>query len=130
MTEGGRIPQNATDWMRGMERRISALERRGGIASPRALLGNGIGPMATRTVDWNSNDTLLNGWYFSDALSINSPNPTYAWLGMVIASYPGHGLQVVWSHNLAAPSAVLNYVRQYHRHASENVAEFTAWSLA
>jgi hypothetical protein len=122
-----RIPQGADGWMRDVERRLLAVERRPAIASAAQILGPNISPAATQIVDWNSDAACFNGWVWSDAGSLNGPDIVRIWIGMVITTNVGHGMQIAYSHDpgLTAPEP---WLRTFHRHGSGTVPFFSAWA--
>jgi hypothetical protein len=127
VTDGHRIPQDAGDLVRNLQRRIGALERRGGVSNIKQYLGFGIAPHARRIMNWNDVNIFNNGWYFSDPDALNSPDGTKMWVGQVIATHSGPGIQMVWEHGgVGAPA---NYIRQFHSHTSTDPPSYTAWTL-
>lgn len=87
-------------------------ERRPSPASFIDHFGPGIMQRARTIVDWNDPANLRNGWYFSDVLSLNTPNPFLPWFGMVILASDGRGIQKVWSH--AVNTAPIEWAREFH----------------
>ena len=120
-----RIPQGADGWMRDMERRMMAVERRPVFAL--GSLGPNIAPSAKQIVDWNSEEATISGWVWTDHNSLNTPpDGTLIWIGMIVSTTPGHGIQVAWSHELAlTPPA--QYVRTYHKHDYGTTPFFSTW---
>jgi hypothetical protein len=129
MTSGHRIPQNADDWMRDLERRLTHLERRPAVSTAAEILGPAIGPQARQVLDWNSDEACFNGWLWSDETALNVPS-LGIWIGMVITTSAGHGIQQVWSHEHSGFPTPVHYIRTYHRHDPHEVAEFGTWALA
>lgn len=127
MTDGHRIITNAEDWMRSMERRLSALERRGPGGTLVDRLGHSVRSQARQIVDWNDESTFENGWYFTDIGALNTPNPTLAWIGQTLCARGESGIQQVWSYATGATPTC--YVRQFHLNDPPVAPTFTAWAL-
>jgi len=121
-----RIPQGADGWMRGIERRLMAVERRPVFAL--GSLGPNIAPMAKQIVDWNSEEACINGWVWTDVNSLNGPDQVRIWIGMSINTTMGHGMQLAWAHNVALTPPE-QYVRTYHKHELGETALFSTWAL-
>ena len=84
-----RIPDDSmSDYMRQQEKRLLHEERRPLIRSAAALLGPGFAPFAVPLVDWNADETLFNGHFYSDAGAQNSPDILRAWIGTVLRPTP------------------------------------------
>lgn len=123
-----RIPQDGGDWMRDIERRLRHAERRPAVAAASDILGPSIGPAAKQIIDWQASESLFNGWVWSDLGSLNSPDGSKVWIGMVISTNVGHGLQQAWSHPPGTTTAPLRYIRTFHRHLGESTV-FSAWTV-
>lgn len=123
MTDNHRIITDGNDWMRDKERRMKALERRRGVPSIEERLGHGIAPKARHVVDWNDPSLLANGWYYSDILTVNTPDPMRPWVGQVVITYTGQGIMQAWSSDAAA---VDEYTRQF-TYDGVNLPTFTPW---
>jgi hypothetical protein len=104
-----RIITNGDDWMRDVEKRVGRQERRPAPASFADQLGPGITQRARAIVDWNDPGTLRNGWYFSDVLSLNTPDPMVAWTGMVTITSDNRGIQRLTSHEVGPRTFVRTF---------------------
>lgn len=93
-----RIVTSGEDWMRDVEKSLRRQERRPAPPSFADQLGPGITQRARAIVDWNDPANLRNGWFFSDVLSLNTPDPMVAWSGMTVISSDNRGVQHLWSH--------------------------------
>ena len=105
---------------------MQQLERRPAVANARSILGAGIAPRSRLVIDWNNPDLLTNGWYSADAYSYNSPNPEFAWDGMVVFSRTGHGTMIAWSHDLVGTAPVEQWMRTIHKH-NDGAATYGPW---
>jgi hypothetical protein len=128
MTNGHRIPQDAGDTVRDLQRRLIAQERRPGVPNVRQYIGNGIGPQARHIIDWNDVNIFQNGWYYSDELSINGPDQESAWIGQVIVAKGGHGIMEVWQHSGSLTAEPMRFTRSFHYHQPPELPEFSAWA--
>lgn len=109
-------------WMRDIERRLVQEERRPSIRSAQQILGPGFGPFATEIVDWNSDEALFTGQFYSLVGSLNSPDPLDAWIGETHSISSGSGVQVL--------SAFLGGDARYHRSfitIPGSLATYSAW---
>lgn len=98
MTRNWRYQIDADDWMRHMEKRVMAEERRPVIRDASDLLGEGFDTTAHQTFDWNGDPQRLNGYWWSDEnLVLNSPDDTKSWMGFTEGNDQGEGIQVVWT---------------------------------
>lgn len=102
---------NFDDWMRGMERRMTALERRSPMPTP-VVTSSGLedGFPARQTSDWNGDDCAVNGSFFSAPSALNRPlvPDTTAWyIGSVMVDSNGVGMQRLsaYSPDFTAPVA-------------------------
>lgn len=127
MTNGHRIPQDAGDTIRDLQRRLIAQERRPGVPNIKQYIGNGIAPQARHIIDWNDVNIFQNGWYYSEELSINGPDQESAWIGQVIVAKGGHGIMQVWQHSAGTTGAPVSYVRSFHYHGPPEPPEFSTW---
>lgn len=120
------VVDNAEDWFRQQEKRGMHEARRPRVTSASDLLGPGFAPFAVPLLDWNAPETNFNGFFFSEPGAANSPDNTKTWIGLVIVTPTGHGLQQVWSHDTSG-SAPLHYVRTSHTHVLE-MTSYSAWA--
>lgn len=121
------IVTTAEGWFRSQEKRTLREERRPRVTHASDLLGPGIAPRAVQVQDWNSEETTFNGFFYSEPGALHSPDPAYDWIGQVIATPTGHGLQQVWQHSPTGPAT--QYVRTFHTHSLETPI-YSAWTLA
>lgn len=91
---GWRIPQNMEDWMRGLEKRITGLERRPVVQAASDLMGPALAAHARHVTDCNSDEATFNGFYHIHLGALNSPNSTTGWMGQTIAEATGYGIQM------------------------------------
>lgn len=124
--DGHRFVGSGEDWMRSQERRMIRQERRPAPPNVMDYFGPGITQNARQIADWNDVETLRNGWYFTEMLGINSPDPLKMWMGQTIVTPGGAGTQSVWSHT--GSGAPVNFVRQFDYPANQSVPNFTAWA--
>lgn len=112
-------------WMRGVERRLTALERRPVLQSAAQLLGPGISATATLTSDWSDEATLFNGMFYSLPGAAHSPNSSRGWIGWSLVDADGSGYQRVSSYG-DDPTPGEAYTRGF---TSANGASrtFSAW---
>lgn len=119
------------DWMRDVEKRILHEERRPQIRSASDLLGPGFGPYANQTFDWNSDEALFTGSFFSTAGAVvNSPDPAKFWIGEVLSQADGYGIQHVWEHRVASDptnSPIREYTRRFYNPGTGGSPMFSAW---
>lgn len=121
--KGNRPVVGADDWMRSVEKRVGAEERRPRIVKASDLLGPGFGPYAVELADWNSSTARLNGlWVSSDAA--NAPTDTGVYAGLTVCAQEGHGMQLAASHD--GDQAVL-YARQVHTHEAQ-APSYSVWT--
>lgn len=89
-----RIPIDATDWVRDLERRSRHEARRPAPRSAVELLGPGFGPRAIEVADWNSDTASYNGYFWSKPTAVNGPSAAY-WMGQTISNADQQGFQQV-----------------------------------
>jgi hypothetical protein len=94
----GRPVTDYASWMRSMERRLAALERRPALHTAAQLLGPGIAPVATLTADWSDEATLFNGMFYSLPGAQHSPDSDRGWIGWSLVDADGSGYQRVASY--------------------------------
>lgn len=113
------------DWVRNQERRAGQQERRRVINSASDLLGGGFGPTATLIQDWNDPQATFNGFFYSvENLSLNSPDGSLDWAGIVVAEVDnGFGIQEVWASHAGTPPR--RYTRRWETVGS--AVAYTPW---
>lgn len=121
------VVTTAEGWFRAQEKRTLHEERRPRITHARDLMGPGLAPQAVEVRDWNAEETTFNGFFYSEPGALHSPDPTADWIGMVIATPTGHGLQHVWKHSDSGLPT--HYVRTFHTHILETPI-YSSWALA
>lgn len=127
MTDGHRIPQDLNDWMRGIERRVGYVERRPAVASREQILGPGIAPVSAQVIDWNAGNSLLNGWYWSQAPAANSPTPNHDYIGScMVRSLPGDTIQGVQKLT-RMDSPDIEWSRVFTSASFDTAASFGPW---
>lgn len=127
LVSGSRKAVTGVDgWMKNVDRVQGQLDRRRQISSASDLLGGGFGPTATLIQDWNVEDATFNGFFYSEAsISLNSPDPTIGWAGIVIAEADRQfGIQEVWSSHDGVPPR--RYVRRFS--TAGGARSYTAWT--
>jgi hypothetical protein len=118
------IDINANDWMRSMEKRVLHNDRRPSIRAASDLLGPGFAPYAVQTNDWNSEAACRQGYWWSTVGVINSPDNGKEWLGTVIVTPDGFGIQEVSEQSWYPPPAT--YVRTFWM--AGGIRNFSAWT--
>lgn len=119
------VPASGDAMIRDITRRLTALERRRSAMSALDLLGPGIASYAVEIIDWNTNDTTLNGFYHSAPGSLHSPDEDLSWTGQTIAKDDGTGMQQVWNTDGTVP---VYYVRTYKANVVDGGAPvFDTW---
>lgn len=122
-----RHPDNMSDWMNQRVKREMHEARRPQIRRASDLLGPGFGPFAVEVRDWNADETAFNGFFYSDAGSLNSPDEDLIWLGLVIASGQGHGVQQLFSHSMPLVGAPLRFIRSFHSSTTQ-IRLYAPWT--
>lgn len=117
-----RIITSGDDWMRDMEKRVARGERRPAPASFADQLGPGVTQRARAIVDWSDPAILRNGWYYSDPLSLNTPDYDTGWIGETIVTSDGRGVQRV-----TAITDNRMFMRRFSFPGGGALAVFTAW---
>lgn len=119
----------AQDWMRSMEKRVLNEERRPLIRSAADLLGPGFAPYAVQVTDWDGDEAVFNGMFYSTAgLSINSPDNGSDWIGMVLAEADGFGIQRVMEHRSDnAETPIREYMRRFFDPGGGGTRAYSAW---
>jgi hypothetical protein len=85
-------------------------------------LGPGITQRARAIVDWNDPAILRNGWYYSDPLSLNTPDYDTGWMGECVLTYDGRGMQRV-----SSMTDNRTFIRRFSFPGVSPLAVFTAW---
>lgn len=110
-------------WMSDRVKAERQLERRVQALNLEDQLGAGIDVLAHQVVDWNSDEALTNGFFWSDTTAINAPDSGVIWYGTVTATEQG-GVQRVSGLVAAAP-------QEWHRYFTIEgggvTPSFTAW---
>lgn len=93
-------PATGIDLISDMSRDVDQMRRR--TRPPRAgqILGPGVAPQAVRIVDWNGDETLFNGFFYSELGALNGPNPAKRWMGTSEVTTDREGVQLV--HEMGA----------------------------
>lgn len=120
---------DADDWMRFIEKRLMHEERRPQPAPGKTFV-DGIAKYAGQTYDWNADQCVSNGfWYSAANLVRNSPDNTKGWMGITEGADDGHGIQTVWSATDASPavSPALMYTRQFWANPASGVITYGPW---
>lgn len=87
------------DWMRDIEKRLMHEERRPPVAPAEDVVGPGFRPYAVVVRDWDSDDPIVGGHFYSDANQVvNSPDDTKHWIGIVQSNPYGQGVQRLWQY--------------------------------
>jgi hypothetical protein len=116
-----RIITNGDDWMRDMEKRVTREERRPAPPSFADQLGPGVTQRARAIMDWSDPGVLRNGWYYSEPLSLNTPDYDTPWIGETIVTFDGRGVQ-----KLSSMTDDRKFQRRFS-FGSSAVPTFTAW---
>ena len=126
-----RAPQDASDWMREVEKRVLHEERRPSIRTASDLMGPGLSPYSVWINDWNADETKFNGFFHTDPLALNTPDNTRYWMGTSQATSEGYGLQRVTEYRDGRTTATwprLTYIRKFFT-APGTQRQFSAWRL-
>lgn len=113
-------------WFRQQEKRTLREERRPRVTAASDILGPGFAPRAVQVNDWNAEEATFNGFFYSEAGAIHTPGAG-VWIGLVIATPTGHGLQQVWSHAVGGDTPPTRWTRSFHTHTGETTT-YSAWS--
>lgn len=120
---GWRTITDGDDWMRNHEKRLLHEERRAAVTQASDILGPGFDSTAVPLDDWNGEETVFNGLWYSTPGAANAPNAGSAFAGQTITYSDGTGIQVAWS--LTEPPVL--YQRNVTVDAS-GVRSFGAWA--
>lgn len=115
-----RIPEGFEGWMRAMEKRMAALERRPVVTTPQDLLGPSLGPWAVHIENANSDEASLNGFWHLHQDAANSPSNDYGWMGVTIAEATGWGVQIAYRVHDAAGILATGSTGQIRRFFTPN----------
>lgn len=126
MARNWNIPITDLDHRRQNEKRLQHQESRPMIRSAADILGPSIGPYAIETMNWSSDESAFNGLLYSQPGALNGPDDTKFWIGQVIASSDGFGIQMVREWRGAAQPTD-KYVREFS--GGGVVRTYTAWVL-
>lgn len=115
-------------WRTHTDKRLLRQERAPRFYHASDLLGPGFGPTATELLDWNADEAAFNGFFWSLADSLHSPNNAVQWAGLAIAEDENiRGVQVVWQ---AEPgNAPAMFVRRWDEAVDEG-RSYTPWRPA
>ena len=91
-----RFVENMDDWMRTIERDINRLKRRPNPPDLSSQIGPGIAAQAIEVIDWNDDDYLNNGYYFSDPPAKHAPVDSQSFIGTAISKDDGGGFQILY----------------------------------
>lgn len=124
------------DWARGLERRILHEERRPAIRAPSDLLGPGIAPFAIQLYDWNQDEAVFNGFWWTEPGALNTPDPDTLnyYMGQTIGSPFGFGLQHVTQYRELdgeAPNTwdPNSFVRRFYTQTGGAHRSYSNWRL-
>lgn len=124
---GTRISTSMGDWVTDQNKRTAHEARRPQIRRASDLLGPGFGPHAILLTDWNSEEATFNGFFYSDPGALHAPDGTNIFLGLVIGSPTGHGIQQAFSHPALGGPPMTRWVRSFHTHGTETPL-FSTWA--
>jgi len=96
MDNNHRYIETMDDWMRSVEKDIARLKRRPNPPDLSATLGPGITGQAIEVIDWNDDDYLTNGWFFSDPPAKHAPVDEQSFIGTAISKDDGGGFQLLY----------------------------------
>jgi hypothetical protein len=126
-----RVPQDASDWMREVEKRILHEERRPNVRTASDIMGPGLSPYSVLINDWNVDETNFNGFFHSDPGALNTPDNTRYWMGTSQATSEGYGLMRVTEYRDGRTGYTwprLTYIRKFFT-APGTQRQFSAWRL-
>lgn len=90
------------------------------------FLGPGFGPHAILTADWNNEECQFNGMFYCVPGALNSPDPSMAWIGQVIADPSPSGVQIVQTYK-SPDWPPLRRMRKFESSVDGTVPVFTGW---
>lgn len=126
MTTNRPTPQNLPDWMKATDKRISHESRRPGAATASDLLGPGYSPTAVELQDWNQDEAVFSGQFWSDVGALNGPDAGVQWVGQVLSRDREAGVQMLAELAGAHPR---EYIRRFSSPPGGGTLTFTQWSL-
>lgn len=94
MAHGWRIAENFEDWMRTIEKKVVALERRPVVQNSGDIMGPTLGPYVQAVQDCNAAVTAINGYFYVPIGTPNSPDQDLGWMVQTIAQADGYGIQI------------------------------------
>lgn len=93
---GWNQPTSAKDYFRDVDKNLDRQERRPVVRRASDLLGPGFGPYAQVVGDWNEDTAAFTGFFYSEPGALNSPDNLLHWIGQVISTPSGFGVQRLW----------------------------------
>lgn len=90
------IPTSASDFFQQSDKRMMHQERRPAVRTASDILGPGAGPFSVVTLDWNSDECVFTGSFYSEPGAANAPDGVNWWIGNTFGTPDGFGFQVVW----------------------------------
>lgn len=127
-----RTPVDGADYLRGLEKRVLHEERRPNIRTASDILGPGIAPYCIRLEDWNADETLFNGFWYTEPGAFNAPDNTRYWMGFSLATEAGNGFERVTEFfgpltDVAWPRPT--YVRKFWTPNPDTPRQWSLWRL-
>lgn len=120
------IPQTFGETMRQSDRRLQSEERRPQLRKASDFLGPGFGPQAIHTTNWNGEECLFNGFFYSEPGALGAPDVDLAWIGQVIADPSPSGVQIVQTYR--SPNwPPFRRMRKFETPAGGTAPIFTDW---
>lgn len=119
------VTGGAESALRHIDKRLGAQERRRNPASPGSVLGPGMAARSIQILDWNSEVTTFNGFYWSIPGALHAPDPEIPWTGQTIAKDDGSGMQQVW--NLDPDYGITTWMRTWVTNATSGAIEYGDW---
>src|SRR5688572_21629609 len=87
------IATDPATFLRQLDKRLVAQERRAAATSAADLVGPGIAARAIQVYDWNDETTTFNGFFYSTPGALHAPESGFEWNGSVTARADGSGTQ-------------------------------------
>jgi len=120
------------DYLRGVEKRLLHEERRPQVRTASDILGPGIGPHCIRLEDWNADETLFNGFWYTEPGAFNQPIEDRYWIGYSLTTDAGNGIERVSEYagptsDTAWPRPV--YVRKFWTASPDTPRQWSLWRL-
>lgn len=118
--------------MREVEKRVLHEERRPQIRTASDILGPGIAPYCVRLEDWSADETLFNGFWYTEPGAFNQPVADRYWMGYSLATEAGFGLERASEFygsttDVAWPRPV--YVRKFWTPNPDTPRQWSLWRL-